>query len=1268
MKTLAKVLIILGMVIGGIAVIPLVVGILALVKLNKAKSKKEIIIPAILVLVFGNILAGIVMLLISEKSFENGKKEVVQDNSSVQTTVTSSSSSFSKVLIPLISVVAVIGIALLGVGGFGIYKLAFEKQEVSFNTNGGSIVETVKVKKNDKVLKPQDPVKEGHTFLGWYYQGQEWSFIGYSITEDITLEAKWQINQYTITFDTDGGTQIPSITQDYGTAVEKPQDPVKEPEKYVFSHWELDGEEYEFDTIPSKNITLIAKYKKIKYSVTFNTNGGNDIEPIIIYYGTDTKVDNPIKEGHTFIGWYYNNEEWSFKNYQGEDDVVIDAKWQINQYTITFDTDGGTKVQQIIQDYETSVKSPEEPTKEGYTFSGWYYKNKEFNFEEFKLTHDLNLIAKWQINQYSIIFDTDGGTEVPSVVLDYGETIDLSSVVSYKNYCEFNGFDIEAPAVMPAHNIVLKVVWMDYSQDFEFSKNSIVKCISKKEELTIPSSYYYDGIKYDITTIEKDSFYNNTNLTKVMIPNSVTYIGESTFAYCANLTSIIIPDSVTSIGDSAFYSCDSLTSITIPNSIQNIKSRTFAYCYNLTNIYIPDSVQYIGEYAFSNCTSLTSVTILGNVQYIGEYAFSYCNNLIIYCGVSSKPSSWDSNWDYSVQAVYWNIEERIITVNDFEYYIIDSENNKVEIIKYSGSESSIIVSGSINYNNKNYEIVQINKNAFEKCSNLVDIKIEKEIVSIESAVFSGCTSLENVYYNGTIEDWCNIKFGNYLSNPMSNAEHFYMLDENNEYYEVTEIEIPNTITSIGNYQFYGFDNITSVTIGNSVTSIEYEAFFNCTSLTSVTIGNSVTSIEYEAFSNCTSLTNITIPESVTSIEKYAFGNCSSLVEVVFTKNSKLTYIDSSIFSNCSELTNIYFSKNIINVHESAFGNCKKITNIYYDGNIENWCNINFGSCITESGINFYMLDENNEYQEVVEIIIPGTVTIIKPKTFYGFKNVKKIIIKDGVKEIGSKAFGGCKNLTNIIIPDTIESISSEVFVSCTSLESISIPAINRRIRSLYTTMTAKTLPLKEVIITSGNNICDAMFSGCENLTSVTIPNSITSIGDSAFSNCTSLTNITIPDSVTSIGDGAFKYCTSLIDINVSVNNNNYQSINGSLYSKDGKTLIRYCCKKEIVLFEVPNFVEKIESYAFSNSNNLTSIVIPNSVTYIGESAFFGCTGLTSIIIPESVTSIKENAFFGCEILKIYCEATSQPSGWEKTWNRKNIDDDNYYVVWGYKGE
>ena len=152
------------------------------------------------------------------------------------------------------------------------------------------------------------------------------------------------------------------------------------------------------------------------------------------------------------------------------------------------------------------------------------------------------------------------------------------------------------------------------------------------------------------------------------------------------------------------------------------------------------------------------------------------------------------------------------------------------------------------------------------------------------------------------------------------------------------------------------------------------------------------------------------------------------------------------------------------------------------------------------------------------------------------------------------------------------------------------------------------------------------------IASITIPNSVTSIGSSAFAYCDNLTSVTIGNGVTSIGDEALRGCTSLTSITVDTNNSTYKSIDGNLYSKDGKTLIQYAIGKTDISFALPDGVTSICDWAFYNCDSLTSVTIPDSVTSIGGYVFYYCDSLTSVTIPSSVASIGKSAFSGCSNL------------------------------------
>ena len=236
---------------------------------------------------------------------------------------------------------------------------------VYFNTCGGTMTGPVKVlhKLNTPIAKPDNPTKPGHTFNGWYTDSaltQAWNFDDW-VTGELRLYAGWTVNQYTITFDTNGGSEIAPITQDYGTEITAPDNPTRK--GYTFKGWDKEIPK----TMPAENITVKAQWEINQYTITFDTNGGSEIAPITQDYGTEiTAPDNPTRKGYTFKGW-----DKEIPETMPAENITVKAQWEINQYTITFDTNGGSEIAPITQDYGTEITAPDNPTRKGYTFKGW---------------------------------------------------------------------------------------------------------------------------------------------------------------------------------------------------------------------------------------------------------------------------------------------------------------------------------------------------------------------------------------------------------------------------------------------------------------------------------------------------------------------------------------------------------------------------------------------------------------------------------------------------------------------------------------------------------------------------------------------------------------------------------------------------------------------------------------------------------------------------------------------------------------------------------
>ena len=741
------------------------------------------------------------------------------------------------------------------------------------------------------------------------------------------------------------------------------------------------------------------------------------------------------------------------------------------------------------------------------------------------------------------------------------------------------------------------------------------------------------------TYIRKHTYSNGVGTIEFV--KDVTQIGKNAFSYCTGLTSITIPESVTSIEQYAFYGCTGLTSITIGNSVTSVGDYAFYGCTGLTSITIGNSVTSIGVRAFYNCTGLKSVSI---------------NSDAIVSANNDDSKSLSSIFGSQVTEYIFGDDVHSIRDNEF------SKNRNL---------TSVTIGNGV---------TNIGEYAFDGCTGLSSITIGNSVTSIGDYAFHNCDSLKKVNYIGDVQGWFNIIHTQ--NSPIRYSRNLYLNDvlltelvipdgvtEISAAFAydtcLTSVTIPNSVTSIGEYAFYGCTGLTSVTIPNSVTSIGNWAFYGCTGLTSVTIPNSVTSIGYGAFSGCTGLTSVTIPNSVTSIGNYAFSGCTGLTSVAIGNN--VTSIEEETFDGCTNITSVVWNvrsyKDDIPTLEAyhpfydsrdhitsfSFGDAvdtiparlcygmKKLTSISIGSNVRNIEKDVFSGCTSLNSViwnakscadfvndPFYRIRD-----QITSFTFGDTVDSIPARLCYGMSNLTSITISEKVTHIGGSAFYRCTDLTSVIW-------NAKSYGYVGSYNDRPFSDIEGQITSFSFGDAVDIIP-------------EYLCNGMSNLTSITIPNSVTSIGEGAFYGCTGLTSIDvesgntiydsrnncnaiietatntlvqgvkttiIPNSVTSIGEGAFAFCDGLTSITI----------------PNSVTSIEWCAFYDcmgLTSVTIPNSVTSIGDGAFKGCTGLTSITIPNSVTSIGESAFASCTGLTSITIPNSVTSIGESAFDSC---------------------------------------
>ena len=912
------------------------------------------------------------------------------------------------------------------------------------------------------------PKRTGYTFEGWSDNGT----IALGSTGDKTFSANWKTISYTITYDLGGGTNAGGNPATYTI-----EDDVilATPTRtgYTFAGWSNGGK---VDAGSTGDMTFAASWEIITYTITYDLGGGINAEsnPMTYTVEDDVTLVEPTWEYGRFLGWYTASDE-KIENLNGNaGDLSLTAKWEC------FFTLSGNSITGISAYCKNNVTEIVIPASLNETAITGIAANAFANYTG--LTSVVIPDGVTSIGNYAFRGCTGlTSVTIPDSVTSIGAGVfsgcsSLANItipfVGWSRKTASNTYQYPFGYIFGTSSYTGSVATTQYYYGSSTSSttSTTYNIPSSLKSVTVTGGYIPYGAFYNcsglasitignsVTSIGNSAFYNCTCLTEVTIGNGITSIGDYAFQNCTGLTSVTIPDSVTSIGWSAFFGCSGLTSVTIPDSVTSIGQYAFSGCSGLTSIAIPDSVTSIGNYAFRGCTGLTSIAIPDSVTSIGQGAFGGCSALqsitIPFVGGSRKTAS--NTYQYPFGYIFGTSSYTGGVATNQSYYgsSTSSATNTTYYIP-SSLKSVTVTGGDILYG------------AFYGCSELTSIAIPDSVTSIGNNAFYNCSGLTAVYYTGDVAGWCGITFASSDANPLYYAHNLYINGE-----LVTDLVVPNGVTSIGQYAFSGCTGLTSITIPDSVTSIGELAFYNCFGLTSITIPDSVTSIGAGAFFYCYGLTSITIPDSVESIEYGAFEGCSGLTSV--TIPDSVTSIGESAFVDCSGLTSITVAEGNP-VYHSA-GNCIIVTA----------SKTLLAGCKTS--------------------VIPtdGSVTSIGELAFYNCFGLTSITIPDSVESIEYGAFSDCTGLTSVTIGNGVRSIGDYAFYYCTGLTSITIP--------------------DSVASIGYGAFC---YTG---LTSINIPNSVTSIGSYAFFHCFGLTSITIPDSVTSIGEAAFSGCSGITSI------------------------------------------------------------------------------------------------------------------------------------------
>ena len=801
--------------------------------------------------------------------------------------------------------------------------------------DGDKFISSLKTKGNETIELPIAPEKEDAEFEGWYLDEGVWQeqltedyFLSHDIDGDLDSFAYYLAKEeptpeeFTISFFVDGELYSSLLTAG-NELLSLPEAPNKD--NYEFKGWYFDDGTFEnrlypntYENLPLEaNVSVYAYYTFIEdipeeYQVSFIVNGGTPIEPVV----TSKIEDEPktSRKGYTFLGWYLDSaysEKVSFP-LDVTENITLYAKWEKNTYDVHFELEGGRGVSDLKTD---RIETEPTPTKDGYTFIGWYFDSAYSEKASFPLdvTDDLTLYAKWEKNVYDVHFELEGGRGVSDLKTDRIETEPTPTKDGYTflGWYFDGGFANKASFPLEVTgNITLYAKWEEnepagitFTVDGSGLLTAVEGISETNSEVIIPSEVNGQAVKQ----IGQDLFRNNPYLRKLSIPDGVS-LGYRMCSGCASLEEVDLPSGITVIPDYAFEGCASLRSIELPktlvqirleafsgsgleslsapSSLKEIWSYAFKDCLSLAEVDL-NEVTSLGDMAFENCALLSSVSLPDSLLELGSYVFSGCSSLYSITmpsqaiaiestafygtGYYNDPSSWDSGVLY--------VDSYLVATNA-EFAAVSSYSVKPGTIAIA--EKAFATNGkklvSITLPDG---LLFIGDGAFSSLSSLKTANIPSSVNRIGYGVFSGTALYKdtaNWEGNGLyLDNWLlaveNVKItefavkegtigaadGNDASLFPSRAK------------SVATLSLPSTLRYVGSRSFAQL-KVTSLSLPESLQSIGEGGFSSCAFLASANLGDclSLVSIGDQAFSGA-SLSQITIPSSVLTMGELVFN-------------------------------------------------------------------------------------------------------------------------------------------------------------------------------------------------------------------------------------------------------------------------------------------------------------------------------------------------------------------------------------------------------------
>ena len=834
------------------------------------------------------------------------------------------------------------------------------------------------------------PSKTGYTFTGWVdANSNPVTKISQHSTGNIALTATWEIIQYSIYYELNGG-----INGDNPTSYNYESSTIVLAEAsktgYTFQGWYTTSSfdpESAITSIPNHstgNIALYAKWNNgNEYVVTLNPNGGNvDPTEVNVKFDSEYNLPTPTRDGYTFTGWIDEKSQGfpSSGTWNIDSNKTLTATWEIIQYSITYELNGGTndKNNPASYTYDSSEIVFANPTKEGYTFQGWFTTS---TFEEESVitsianhsTGDKTLYAKWNDgNEYTVTLNPGEGSVDPTEV-DVKYDSEYSLPIPTRTNYTFTGWIDESFVSFPssgtwktASNKTLNATWvynnLTITYNLDGGTNNPANpdnfCEQSPEISLQPASKYGYAFYgwYTTSTFEEEvaviPAHTSTNIELFAKWGNLPGLENFTYTFDNNkkititgvidntVSEIVIPATIlndditytiTAINKSALTGCNSLTSLTIPFVGGSKSSNTyFGYIFgadsandngtatpeSLETVTILEGCTSIGDKAFYRCYNITNISIPNSVTYVGEQPFISASKLQYNIYQNQKYLGNSTN-PYRVLAKQGDGSFTSVTIHPDTYVIAGSFS------AYATPKTTIT---SLTLNNK---IVSIGPYAFKGYAGLTSFVIPDNVTRLGIGVLNKCEGIVSLTtpFLGESRNPAESRrtLGYIFGAPGDSYAYAYVPDS------LKTVTITEGLTTLPKFAFYSASKVETVVLPSTITSIEDVAFNTCTNLINLNIPSGVTTIGKEVFEGCSSLQSLTIP-GVEYINKYSFKDCSSLKNIKFgSYTSGQQIISENAFDNCTSLEYLIIPETMFRIYNNNFNDVPAGFKVFYEG-------------------------------------------------------------------------------------------------------------------------------------------------------------------------------------------------------------------------------------------------------------------------------------------------------------------------------------------------